>query len=364
MMKTTHIFKSNCFMSTRIMMQSEWDQNCNFLHRKNNPNYHENTNDKKLSLFSIISFLLREKKENTLLIFHCQSSLPYLMISFIAKKLMNMSSLSLIYDIHDLHEYDRNEKGLIANLKAKIRYQVFRILERSLVKKNDINVMTVSEGIAEHYMNKFNIIKPNVVRNIGTESYSANENTENIRHKKDIVFFGRAGRIPFEIFQTCIDQSINLHLWGRGIEEAVEDYCKISRCKKSDIIINGAYEPNDLRFLDKFRYLILYKPNDLKLNYKFSLPNKLFQAISHGLSIIVSPNFTEIIDSFGHIPGAIIILNNQEKLEELIIENNKLRDEKFFSQCKKHYKTVRDNAKKNYQELCYCQFNSNMDYIK
>jgi hypothetical protein len=67
-----------------------------------------------------------------------------------------------------------------------------------------------------------------------------------------------------------------------------------------------------------YQYLVLYHPTNKALNYRFSLPNKLFQAMSAGLSLIVSENFVELIATLEHIPGSVFVLKKGHCIQEAI----------------------------------------------
>ena len=360
-MKTVHIFKSNCFMSSRIMMQSEWDQETFLVHLRENHDDKTDDCERKLTFLSLLIYLYSNRKNKVSFIFHCQSSLPYLVLSFYFKKIFKLDGFQLIYDIHDLHEIDINGRGIIANIKGYLRYYVFLYLENILVKKVCIKIMTVSNGIAKYYEKKHNINNPIVVRNVGNNINASEFFSDKERYEKDLLFFGKPERIPFEIFQACNDQDINIHLYGKGVKDAVEVFHNSLGNRLNNINSHGPYEPNDLEFLKNYRYLLLYKPNDLRLNYKYSLPNKFFQAISYGISIVVSPNFNEMIDLFGHIPGAIVVVDNEKDLNSLITENNKYRTENFFSTYNKSITLIHNKTKKDYLELSQnnsCKFNT------
>ncbi len=76
----------------------------------------------------------------------------------------------------------------------------------------------------------------------------------------------------------------------------------------------GEYDPADLSFLMKYRYLILYKPEVLSVNYKVALPNKMFQGMAAGLFFVISPNFEEMKNVLSVVPGSTYVLSNKKEI--------------------------------------------------
>jgi hypothetical protein len=349
---TIHIYKADCTLASRVMMQSSWDIMPYFLHRKDfRKNNATNIKDEELGFLSASHLFFEMRQSNTAFVFHAQSSLPYLLMAIIIKFFFNGEKIKLIYDIHDIHALDSNSNQFLSRLRSNLRYYTFSLFESLVFLFPSVQKLTVSEGLASIYSKKKDQNSITVVRSIPSIN-SRVIHSDKERYDDTLIYFGTFERVPYELINVCVNQKINLHFKGRGIREKFDENSNefpIYNQKCVDIM--GDYEPNNLNFLLKYRYLVLYKPNSKCLNYKYSLPNKLFQAMYYGLSVIISPNFTEIIDLLGHIPGAIVIVDDKNKLRDLINKNNKLRTEEFFDLYQKTYYELQEKSKTSYLQI-------------
>lgn len=286
-------------------MQSRWDEKSVFVHDSKSDDYSVNI---KLSLLALLK-LLRRALEIDVIVFHAQSSLPYLLISYLYIKLVGKKIL-FIYDIHDLHEWDLSFK-LIS--RPALRYCVLGFFEWIVFSIEEIRKITVSNGLAILMSKKYGKPPPVVVRNTSSEGKRlpfAN------RLKNTVLFFGIKERAPIGLFDKLNSVGVEVHLYGRGMTE--DWLVNILRDNLGGVKVFGEYSPERMDFLNNYKVLILY-PSDNKLNYKYSMPNKLFQAIDHGLCVVVSDYFDEILQTFKSAAGCIYSAND-ENIQSAVLE--------------------------------------------
>lgn len=233
------------------------------------------------------------------------------MAGWIAKKILKKKS-NIVYDIHDLHEWDVNDAKFSKNT---IRFYILGALERAAFKIKEIKKLTVSQGISEVIAREYGVNPPIVVRNI---SIIQNENKKPIetRINNAVVFFGTRERVPFKIINELKKFNIELHLYGKNI---TKEWLKklLPENDLENVKFFGEYDPNNLEFLDAYKAMIIFAPENKTLNFKYSLPNKLFQALERGVAVVISENFEEMRDTF---PSTPMVTSSCEKR---FVENTK-----------------------------------------
>ena len=300
-----HFYKADCYRASRVLMQSRWDGDSVFIHKSQNDNYKHN---KKFSLVSVLNVMQKSSRDDVI-VFHAQSSLPYLLVSYVFKKITGRK-ISLIYDIHDLHEWESSYR-IIA--RSGLRFFILGFLEKIVFSIEEIRKITVSNGLAILMANKYKKSLPVVVRNTSGEV----EEVEYLdREKNAVLFFGIKERAPIGLLGKLNSAGVEVHLYGRGM---TGDWLKgIFGNNHKGVKVFGEYDPKKMGFLNNYKVLILY-PNDNKLNYKYSMPNKLFQAIDHGLCVVVSDYFEEILQTFQKATGCIYDANDKN-IQNVVLE--------------------------------------------
>lgn len=227
--------------------------------------------------------------------------------------------------IYDSHEYFTEVPELINRPKVK---KVWELLEKFLVPRVEV-AYTVCNSIASAYMEKYNI-PFKVVRNV---PYA----------KPELQCSKRPDKDPYMIYQGALNK-------GRGLEHIISAMNYIEGIK---LLIAGDGDLADdlkeqvvrekleekVEFLGRLPYeelmtitagasLGLSIEEDMGLNYRYALPNKLFDYIQARVPVVVSNrpemaaivrsyNIGEVIDNLS--PTAIAdkikaILNDQKKL--------------------------------------------------
>ncbi|MBN1108295.1 MAG: glycosyltransferase family 4 protein [Bacteroidales bacterium] len=239
-----------------------------------------------------------------------------------------VSILKRIPLVYDSHEYFR---GVPEIQKRPFVKWVWTLIEK-IIFPHLKYVMTVSDSIADIYNNEYGK-RPVVVRNCA-------------RSSDNISPFSRdeLGIPRDHLFLILQGGGINI---DRGAEELVE---AVSRLDKVTLLIAGSGDVIDdlkektivLNCYDRIKFLppmpweemMRYTRSadagvtldkDTNLNYRFSLPNKLFDYISAGIPVIAGdlPEVSRIIGE--HDCGIII---PQVTVEEIAAAIMKLRDDR------------------------------------
>jgi hypothetical protein len=329
---TYHIYIADCFGSSRINTQKSWDAHPVFIHkRRRNTLSHvggiNGVDSFELNVMFLIFLILKSKGKQTF-VFHAQPSLPHLLLARFVALLFRKNKIVLVYDIHDLHEY-RKERNIWRCIRYSfIRYYSLRVLEYICFRDKSIKKITVSEGMANEVAKQYDFsLPPHVVMSCSPPEKKPFDSLT-VENKKALVYFGLKGHAPFELINQIKELGMELHLYGRDITpEAVSAI--VGADKLNCVRFLGEYFPNDLFFLSQYSFLILYKPHIKTVNYRIALPNKLFQALNAGLTLIISDNFGEIKNIFDCIPGAVIVLRSGQDISCAIERACLIRDKDY-----------------------------------
>lgn len=242
----------------------------------------------------------------------------------------------LIYDSHELF----TEVPELIN-RPIIKF-IWRIQEKIFIKRAKA-VITVSDGVANELAKRYKIKKIEVIRNLPVRT-----STETFREKQ-----------PTLIYQGALNV-------GRGIELAI-DTMKQLPCYKLLIIGTGDIEiklrkqmlesnlfdrvqflgqltPDNLRLITPTAWLGLSLEEDMGLNYRYALPNKLFDYIAANVPVLVSdlPEMRKIVEEY-----EIGIVANSRNPIELANQIADLFDDK------KRYESISKNVKKAAEQLTW-----------
>ncbi|MGE0076340.1 MAG: glycosyltransferase [Bacteroidales bacterium] len=225
----------------------------------------------------------------------------------------------LVYDSHELFS---EVPELIGH---PIKKMIWRLTERICIKKASV-VFAVSDGVAQELKRRYRIA-PIVVRNVPI--------------KKEIESF--KDKRPTLIYQGALNV-------GRGIELAI-DVMNYLTCYRLIIIGTGDIEiqlrkrmldqklfdrvefvgrvkPHDLHKLTCTAWLGLSLEEDMGLNYRYALPNKVFDYINAQVPVLVSnlPEMRKLVEDYN--VGIVATSKNAPELANQIadfFEDKKLR---------------------------------------
>lgn len=355
MIETYHFYKWDCFASSRLLLQASWDYKSTFVHLPNRktlrPTIAPAIDEIKLSIVSLIKIAFT-RRTNLVAIFHAQSSLPYLIlfrsIVFISRK----KNISLVYDMHDYLEYEPMS-GLYSRIRfGLLRYRLLAILEFLCARDKSIKIITVSQGLADTLASKYHAMVPTVIRSIpkapifptaGFPSFQSQNN-------KCMVYFGTIAHAPLLAIKKISDEGLRIDLYGRDIDKD-SLILRVANIDLSNVSICGAYQPADLGFLEKYSILLLYRPEVTSINYRYALPNKLFQALGYGLSMLISDNFVEMRRLFSDIPGAIGTLDAEDSISSQINHLLAMRAVDYKARIKEKLDALHNESELNYKKL-------------
>lgn len=352
-MMTYHVYKTDCLGASRVMLQSDWEgRRSGFVHLRR-PGRPEGTQPElPYGLKSILQLFRAASRQRPLcLIFHVQSSLPLLFAAYVLRQIYGVSEyVTFVYDIHDLHAHEPYSSTFERLRYGMLRYYPLRWLERWAVSRRSIRLMTVSDGLARTVAGWYGCVAPVVVCSAMQPKLSAGELGAIKRRANALLFFGTAERLPFELIDSIGNAGLELHLYGRfdghaGLEQ------KIGRPIPNHVKVFGEYSPADLDFLGEYNYLLIYKPEDLRENFIFSLPNKFFQGIGYGLSLILSPNFEEMAQVASSVPGGSISLHDSGELSNRLTDLAILRDNRYWAGIVQLGHALHDESRERYLSL-------------
>ena len=258
-----------------------------------------------------------------------------------------ISKLKRIPLIYDSHEYFTEVPELVSRPKVQ---RIWKRIEEYVVPKLP-EMITVCQSIAELFHEKYGI-KVHVIRNIPMRKMlpaPASREEVGLDPNKHILVLQGSG--------------INIH---RGSEELVDataylDDCQLVIIGGGDVlpILKEKVKANNwddrVKFFPRMPYqkmmaitqlaeLGFTLDKDTNLNYRFSLPNKLFDYIQAGVPIVAS-HLTEIERIITHYNIGTFIENHDPKTIALTIKNT-LNDEKSLELWK-------NNLNVAAQELCW-----------
>ncbi len=250
--------------------------------------------------------------------------------------------------VYDSHEYYTEVPELIGRPIAK---GIWKLIERLCIKRLKYS-STVSEGIANEYFKKYGV-RMDVIRNLPFR----NEN------------FGHKSVRPTIIYQGVLNE-------GRGLELAIElinnlpcYYLMIVgsgdlevKLRKRVIELNivdrvefrGRLPYDKLHALTSKAWLGISLEEDLGLNYRYALPNKLFDYIQAQIAVLVSdlPEMSKVVEKYDI--GIVAKTREPKELADVVSNffENKVSREKTINNISVAYnELVWENEKPKFLEL-------------
>ncbi|MGB0887419.1 MAG: glycosyltransferase [Vicingaceae bacterium] len=207
--------------------------------------------------------------------------------------------------IFDSHEYFTEVPELV---NRPIIKGFWKTIEKIMVPKAN-HVLTVSQSIANLYQKEYNI-KVNLLRNVPTlNKPSAQAKNIKVAGKKIILYQGainvNRGIEQMVNAMQYLDNTI-LYLLGDGdIYPKIENLIKTKKLSNK-VILFGRVTLENLHGYTVQADLGLSLEEDAGLNYRFALPNKLFDYIQAEIPVLVSnlPEMATLVKQ--HEVGGII----------------------------------------------------------
>lgn len=234
---------------------------------------------------------------------------------------------------YDSHEYFTEVPELVS--RPRVRAIWLRI-EKWIFPKLK-NVFTVNDSIASIYREKYNV-DVKVVRNLPIRRHDSSPALKredfNLPTDKTIFLFQGAGinidRGAEEAIEAValLDRAALLFIGGGDVVEELKK--KVADKNLSGKIFFLPRQPMDqLHRYSKLADIGLTLDKDTNLNYRYSLPNKIFDYIQAGLPILASnlPEVAKIVEEYGighitpsHEPHILAeqmdsMMNNRQQLD-------------------------------------------------
>ena len=278
-------------------------------------------------------FLLFTKKD---LLF--SNDLDTLLPNYIIGKLQNKK---LVFDSHELF----SEIPELVN-KQQVK-NVWLFLEKTIIPKLQ-NVITVSDSIKNHYHNLYGI-SAIVIRNIPKIKKISQRNFEiDAKGKKVILYQGSVniGRgIELMIDTMALLDEYLFIVIGDGdiLEQLNEKVSNLSLHNKVKFL--GKKTPEELKELTPNATIGMSLEEDLGLNYRYALPNKIFDYLHANVPVIVAdlPEMRSLIKK--HPIGEILIERTPKTLAETIINMTNISYEKELKTAKKELNWSKEKEK-------------------
>lgn len=222
--------------------------------------------------------------------------------------------------IYDSHELFTEVPELVNRTRVK---KVWLALERFLVPKVDVGV-TVCQPIAEIYKKKYGK-QFEVIRNVPTpkEGKLITNKTEQIIIYQGAINKDRGIELLIEAMQYL--QEYILYIVGYGdlfesIKQKVEDE------NVKNVILTGHIPYDNLHEITSKAHVGVSLEEDSGLNYRFALPNKIFDYIQTGIPVVVSnlPVMAELVKTYDI--GGILYERNPKALAQTLkntVEKNR-----------------------------------------
>jgi len=236
-----------------------------------------------LKYLEFLCFCLFYAFKNKITVVNCHS-LGLLPIGYTIKLIRKGK---LVYDAHEL-ETERN--GL-----SGIRKKLSKYFEKLLINKVDLTIV-VGDKIADHYQMSYSIVRPTVVLNAPVRQRI--KKTDLLREKLGIAHSNK-----IFLYQGMLTE-------GRGIEKILSAFCSGKIANDRIVIFMGYGSLSDLikeksEAHPNVKYLPAVDPEivlnytvsadfgfsliePVCLSYEYCLPNKLFEYILSGVTVIAS----------------------------------------------------------------------------
>lgn len=233
----------------------------------------------------------------------------------------------LVYDSHELF----TEVPELAD--KKLKKNLWLIIEKICIRKAHRSY-TVCEPIADYY-NKLYNIKMEVIRNLPTKKQITNDfnNRENILVYQGAINKDR--RVEMIIKAVSGIDNCKLYIAGKGnLEESLKKMTKELKLQDK-VKFTGVLDFESLHQLTQTAKIGFSIEQGSSLNYKYGLPNKLFDYIQAGVPVICSElqEIKKIIDKYS--TGISTVISDSDKLRELIVSllNDKEKLEYYHNNC-------------------------------
>ena len=247
----------------------------------------------------------------------------------------------LIFDSHELF----SEIPELVN-KQQVK-KVWLFLEKTIIPKLQ-NVITVSDSIKNHYHNLYGI-SAIVIRNIPKIEHINQKNFEIDAEEKKVILYqgsvniGRGIELMIDTM-ALLDEYLFIVIGdGDILEQLKEKVSNLSLHNKVKFL--GKKTPEELKELTPNATIGMSLEEDLGLNYRYALPNKIFDYLHANVPVIVAdlPEMRSLIKK--HPIGEILIERTPKTLAKTIINMTNISYEKELKTAKKELNWSKEKEK-------------------
>ncbi len=234
--------------------------------------------------------------------------------------------------IFDSHEYFTETPELV---NRKFIQKIWKKIERSILPKLD-DIITVNKSIAKLFENEYDIevkVVRNIPQNINIKSLKSRKELDLPEYKKILILQGSGINIQRgaeELIEAMkyVNDAILLIIGGGDIFDKLEILSQDSVLKEKIMI------KQKMLYEQLFHYTAnadigVTIDKDTNINYRYSLPNKLFDYIHAGIPVLASklPEIQKIVEKYDI--GEFIPDHNPrhigDKLNEMLHNKQKLQ---------------------------------------
>ncbi len=251
-----------------------------------------------------------------------------LLANFFVSRIQNKP---LIFDSHELF----SEVPELVN--RPFQKKVWRKIEDFIIPKLK-NIITVSPGIQRHYKTLYNV-ESTILKNVPITKEVIKKELKEIPKNKKIIWYQGAVNLGrgLELLIKTIPLLKNyvLIIAGNGdILDQLEQKV-LSDKLENKVFFLGKLDPKELKQLTPNATIGVSLEEDLGLNYRYALPNKVFDYIHANVPVITSslPNMSSLVKQYKI--GEILVERSSESLSKLILKMEQ-----------KDYSSFLENAKK------------------
>jgi len=247
--------------------------------------------------------------------------------------------------VYDSHEYFTEVPELIGRPKVK---SIWERIERRIVPKLN-HCYTVCQSIADIYNSKYGTTF-RVVRNIPFKLNDLNDKgiVPPFPTDKPVVIYQGAINLGRGIEEAILAMhqlgNVNLVIIGQG--DLIDDCKKLAKDEglTNRVIFTGRVPFDELNKITRFASIGLSVEKDMGLNYRYALPNKVFDYIQSEVPLLVSslPEIRRVVE--GYNVGLVI----NETIPEAIANGIKLMLFDVDS-----YQLWKENCRKAKEFLCW-----------
>ena len=220
-------------------------------------------------------------------------------------------------------------------------------LEKTIIPKLQ-NVITVSDSIKNHYHNLYGI-SAIVIRNIPKIEHINQKNFEIDAEGKKVILYqgsvniGRGIELMIDTM-ALLDEYLFIVIGdGDILEQLKEKVSNLSLHNKVNFL--GKKTPEELKELTPNATIGMSLEEDLGLNYRYALPNKIFDYLHANVPVIVAdlPEMRSLIKK--HPIGEILIERTPKTLAKTIINMTNISYEKELKTAKKELNWSKEKEK-------------------